>query len=209
MNARRGFMKLRQPILHTQHLDLRPIKLTDVDAVFEYAKDERVGPNAGWKPHTDKEESRSFIKFALQKRDFHQPGIYAIIYRKKNKMIGTIEIHSYKEFKGELGFVLHPKYWNKGFATEAAKAIIVYGFEVLGLRRLAYGHFLFNEPSKRVCEKLGFTYEGTLRNKYLQYNGDVIDEAIYSITSEEFFHHKIPWVLDFKKTLKVDYDLDS
>lgn len=202
-------MRLRQPILETSQLLLRPIRLSDVDAVYEYAKHPKVGPSAGWKPHQDKEESKSFIKFALQKREFHQPGIYAIIYKKKQKMIGTIEIHSYKEFKGELGFVLHPKYWNKGFATEAAKAIIVYGFEVLGLRRLAYGHFLFNDASKRVCEKLEFTYEGTLRNKYLQYNGDVIDEAIYSITSEEFYHHKLSWVKEFKKSLKVDYKEDS
>lgn len=202
-------MKLRQPILETPNLQLRPIMLSDIDAVYEYAKHPKVGPSAGWKPHINKEESRSFIKFALQKRDFHQPGIYAIILKKKEKMIGTVEIHSYKEFKGELGFVLHPKYWNKGYATEAAKAIIIYGFEVLGLKRLAYGHFLFNDASKRVCEKLEFTYEGILRNKYLQYNGDVIDEAIYSITGEEFFHHKISWVKDFKKTLKVDYQEES
>ncbi len=191
--------QLLLPVLNTQRLTLRPISLSDVDDVFEYAKNPIVGPNAGWKPHLSIGETEAFIKFAIKKREFGQPGIYAIIYQENQKMIGTIEIHSYKQYKAEIGFVLNPEYWGKGLIVEAAKAVIIYGFEILQLKRLQYGYFLFNHRSKRVCEKLGFTKEGTLRNKFKNYDGEIIDEVVASITIEDYLSDKIPWIKELKK----------
>jgi len=197
-------IKILLPDLETTRLLLRKISLTDVDDVFEYANSPLVGPNAGWKPHANKLESEAFVKYAIKKRDFGQPGIYAIVLRENNKMIGTIEIHSYNQYKAEIGFVLNPKFWGKGITVEAAKAIIIYAFEILHLKRLQYGYFIFNTRSKRVCEKLGFTKEGILRNKFKNYDGKIIDEVIASITSEDYHSSKIAWINEFKKGLKVD-----
>jgi len=119
-------------------------------------------------------------------------------------MIGTIEIHTYNQYKGEIGFVLNPDYWGKGLIVEAAQAVIIYGFEILHLKRLQYGYFLFNHRSERVCEKLGFTKEGVLRNKFQNYNGEIIDEVIASITIEDYLSNKIPWIVELKKGLNVD-----
>lgn len=197
-------MKILLPILETERLTLRPLSLCDIDDVFEYAKSPLVGPNAGWKPHASKKETETFITYSIKKREFGQPGIYAIIYTSSKKMIGTIEIHSYNQFKAEIGFVLNPDYWGQGIIVEAAKAIIIYGFEILHLKRLQYGYFFFNLRSKRVCEKLGFTEEGILRNKFQNYNGEIIDEVIASITNEDYESNKIKWIKEFKKGLKVD-----
>jgi len=191
--------KLPLPIMETERLILRPISLIDVDDAFEYAKDDRVGPSAGWKPHILKRESEEFIKYAIKKRELGQPGIYSIILKENNKMIGTIEIHSYHEYKAEIGFVLHPNYWGKGIIVEAAKHVIVYGFEVLNLKRLQYGYFLTNSQSKRVCEKLDFTFEGVMRNKYKKYDGVIIDEAVASMTIEDYQSGKIEWLKEYKK----------
>jgi len=191
-------MKLLLPTLKTKRLLLRPISLTDISDVFEYAKSPLVGPNAGWKPHSSIGETEAFVKYAIKKREIGQPGIYAIIYKENNKMIGTIEIHSYNLYKGEIGFVLNPKYWGKGLIVEAAQAVIIYGFEILHLKRLQYGYFLFNNRSKRVCEKLGFTKEGILRNKYKNYDGMIIDEVIASITIEDYLSNKIAWIRELK-----------
>jgi ribosomal-protein-alanine N-acetyltransferase len=191
------------PILETKRLILRPIGLQDVDAVFAYAKNPLVGPNAGWKPHTDISESKKFIEYCIKKRDFGQPGNYAMIYKEDNKMIGTIEVHSFKGHKGEVGFVLHPDYWNKGIMTEAGKMIVIYAFEILQLKRLSFNHFLFNNRSKRVCEKLGFIYEGTLRKKFQMYDGACIDEAVYSLTDDDYNETTLPWLHDFKKELNL------
>jgi len=196
------------PVLETTRLLLRPIELTDAEAVFEYAASPLVGPNAGWKPHQTIEEAKQFINYCIKKRDFGQPGNYAVVLKETNTMIGTCEIHSYKDHKGEIGFVLHPGYWNKGIMTEAAKAVIVYGFEVLKLKRLAYGHFVFNDRSKRVCEKLGFTFEGILRKKYMSYDGTALDEAIYSIIDDDYLNGKIPWLEDFRTNTLKDSSVD-
>ena len=198
--------KVLLPELITDRLILKKISLDNIDDVFEYAKNPLVGPNAGWEPHLNKKETEEFIKYAIKKREYGQPGVYSIYYKIHNKMIGTIEIHSYKEYKAEIGFVLNPAYWNKGIMTEAAKAIIIYAFEILKISRLSYNYFLFNERSKRVCDKLGFTYEGVLRNKFMNYDGKIIDEAVSSITKEDYFNGKISWVKEFKQAFKVDYE---
>ncbi len=193
------------PYMKTKRLILRELKRSDAESIFEYAKLPNVGPRAGWKPHDKIDDTLEFVNYSIRKRDYGQPGIFAIIHQEDKKMIGTIEIHSFREFKGEIGFVLHPEYWNKGLITEAAKAVIIYGMEILELKRLEYCHFPNNIPSKRVCEKLEFTFEGVMRNKYLLYDGTVLDDVTYSITSDDYKNNQISWVKRFKKDLFIDY----
>lgn len=193
------------PYIETERLILREIKRSDAKAVFEYAKHELVGPNAGWQAHDKEEDSIEYINYCIKKRDFGQPGVFAIIHKENYKMIGAIEVHSYKEYKAEIGFVLHPDYWNKGLATEASKAVIVYAMEILQLERLQYCHFKENIASKTVCKKLEFTFEGVLRNKYLMYDGRLMDDVTYSIIKEDYFSGAISWVEKFKKVLFIDY----
>ncbi len=191
------------PIIETERLLLRPIAQTDFLDVYEYASNPLVGPNAGWKPHQNILESKAFIQYCTKKREFGQPGNYAIVLKSNQKMIGTIEVHSYKEHKGEIGFVLNPDYWNKGIITEASKAIIIYAFEVLHLKRLAYSYFPFNERSKRVCEKLGFFPEGLARKKYLNYEGTPLDEFISSITDDDYYGGKLAWLEQAKRNISI------
>ena len=180
--------------METKRLILRPIHMNDKEDVFEYASSPLVGPNAGWKPHQKIEESIQFIEYCIKKKDFGQPGNYAIVYKDNMKMIGTIEVHSYKQHKGEIGFVLHPDYWGKGIMVEASQALIIYAFELLGMIRLTYGYFLFNDRSKRVCEKLEFTFEGILRKKFANYDGHYLDEAIYSIIDDDYQSNQLSWL---------------
>ncbi len=189
------------PTIETERLVLRPICLSDQHDVFAYASSPLVGPNAGWKPHTTLKESIDFIQYCIKKRDFGQPGNYAIIHKESNKMIGTIEVHTFKGHKGEIGFVLHPDYWGKGIMTEASKALIIYAFELLKITRLTYAYFLFNDRSKRVCEKLEFTFEGIMRKKFLNYDGHHLDEAIYSIIDDDYFNNSLSWLDQAKKEI--------
>ena len=190
------------PVLETPRLILRPIERKDASSVFVYATHPLVGPNAGWKPHEDISESVKFIDYCIKKREFGQPGNYAIILKSENKMIGTIEVHSYKEHKGEIGFVLHPDFWNKGIMTEASKMLVIYAFEILQLERLSFNHFIGNERSKRVCEKLEFQFEGVLRKKFKRYDGVALDEAVYSIIDTDYFNNKLSWLKAFKNEIE-------
>ena len=67
-------------------------------------------------------------------------------------------------------------------------------------------YFLFNDRSKRVNDKLGFTYEGVLRNAFKNFDEEIIDEAITSIIKEDYFNDKVSWVKEFKQAFKVDYE---
>jgi len=66
----------------------------------------------------------------------------------------------------QLGFWIGKPYWNQGYCTEAARAVVKYGFEVLGLNRIFSRHFASNPASGRVLQKIGMRYEGTLREAY-------------------------------------------
>ena len=59
-----------------------------------------------------------------------------------------------------IGFWIHPDYWRKGYATEAARAVIAFGFGELAASKITTAHAVFNTPSKRVIEKLGFRFTG-------------------------------------------------
>ena len=192
-------IRITLPYIKTPRLRLRELRRTDAPRIFQYAADPDVGPMAGWEPHQTLDDSYRFVDYAIKKKDFGQPGVFVIELNDTGELIGTIEIHSYRGYKGEIGFVLAKKHWNKGYVTEAAKAVIIYAMEILELKRLTYCHFPHNAPSKRVCEKLGFSFEGVLRKKFLLYDGSLMDDVTYSIIDEDYFSGKLPWVEPFKK----------
>lgn len=147
-------------ILETERLILRPWTLKDVNDMYDYAKDERVGPLAGWPAHKNIEESKKIIKMFLRDKN-----VYAMYHKKDKKVIGSIGIHeSYPDEKlkdlkqKELGFVLHPNYWGQGLVPEGVKYVIDYLFNEFKLDLIWCGHSDFNEKSKRVNEKCGFQY---------------------------------------------------
>jgi len=77
-----------------------------------------------------------------------------------NELIGCCGLRPYKEGKYEIGFHLRPKFWRKGYAIEAARAVIDYAFTVLGAEGLFAGHNPNNIASSKVLMKLGFQYVG-------------------------------------------------
>src|SRR5690554_3558265 len=108
-------------ILRTDRLIIRRWKENDSKDLYEYAKSELVGPNAGWPPHKDEEESKEIIKMFIRNMDS-----YAIVLKSENKVIGGIGLHDRKPDDSlaelrqkEIGYVLNPKYWGKGIVPEA------------------------------------------------------------------------------------------
>lgn len=93
----------------------------------------------------------------------------------------------------ELGYVLGQEQWGKGYMTEAAKAVLRYGFAELGLELIAVRHYLHNQRSRRVIEKCGFHYEGTMRQYSRRYDGTLLDGCFYSMTAQEFQALQASW----------------
>ena len=80
-------------------------------------------------------------------------------------------------------------YWGRGYMTEALAAMVRCAFERKHVDVLAIGHFQGNHRSRRVIEKCGFQYEGTIRQGFRRYDGQVFDDVCYSILKEEYFAH--------------------
>lgn len=171
--------------LETERLLLRPFQGTDLDDFFEYAKSPIIGPSAGWEPHKSKEDSLNILNMFLEKDE-----VWAIENKENHKVIGSIGLHKDQLRSAEdvkmLGYVLSEDYWGKGLMTETAEKVINFAFEELKLNFLSIHHYSFNHRSKRVIEKCGFIYEGTLRHAVQIYDGSIYDLLCYSMTKEEW-----------------------
>lgn len=176
------------PILETKRLILRSWTLDDADDVYDYAKDPQVGPSAGWKPHENKEESRRTVESFIKNHD-----VWAVEEKSSGKVIGSVGLHEIDQNEipenRMLGYIIGRKWWGQGYCPEAAEAILRYGFTQMNLALITVYHYPFNQNSKRVIEKLKFTYEGTLRQRCKVFDGKIYDNVCYSMTREEFFNY--------------------
>ncbi|MDE7106473.1 MAG: GNAT family N-acetyltransferase, partial [Anaeroplasmataceae bacterium] len=112
----------------------------------------------------------------------------------KDILVGTISLYNtglrkYNKAKS-LGFSLNSSYWNQGIMTEAVKLMIDYAFEKTDCEILEVGHHTDNFRCKRVAEKCGFNYDGTLCSYKKLYDGRLIDACFYSMTKEEYERKK-------------------
>ncbi len=85
----------------------------------------------------------------------------------------------------EIGYWIGTPYWNRGYASQAAREIIRYGFEQCGLHRIFAGHFTRNPASGKVMTNAGMTFEGTLRHHAKKW-GEYLDVSFYGILREEW-----------------------
>ena len=174
--------------LNSERLILRNWQESDSSDLYEYAKSELVGPNAGWKPHQNEEESKEIIKMFIKNNDS-----YAIVLKSENKVIGSIGLHNRKPDETlndlkqrEIGYVLNPNYWGKGFIPEAVNCLLNYGFNELNLDLIWCGHFDFNNNSKRVNEKCGFNYQFTKREKRKLLDNQEVNTLYYNLSKAEY-----------------------
>lgn len=143
--------------LETKRLILRTFRESDVNQVYDYAKRDDVGPNAGWKPHQNKGESLKIIRRFIDKDD-----VYAIELKETRQVIGSLGIH-YTTIGAigdvyELGYILHPNYHRRGLMSEAIEAALRYFFFSMNQDMIYVGHFIENVPSQKIIEKLGFKW---------------------------------------------------
>lgn len=171
--------------IETERLILRPIEENDAEAIFEYSRGENVGPNAGWKPHDNIEETREVMKLVFLDREF----VFGMELKETGKQFGSIGMVPDPKRQNEkarmIGYAIGENYWGKGFMTEAVLAIIRFGFEELGLDLVSAYCYPFNERSKNVLKKCGFVYEGRLRLAERRYDGKVLDNDCYVIIRSE------------------------
>ncbi len=170
------------PSLHTSRLLLRKVNKDDAFDIFEFASDRQVTKYTFWNTHRSIEDTGKFISF------LKSPGIvaWAIVLKESEQVIGYCFFHSlerdYK--KAEIAFGISREYWAQGYATEATREVLNYGFEKGKLRRIEGTCMLENLASSRVMEKLGMKFEKVIQNAR-QKNGVFYDLNLYILSPHE------------------------
>lgn len=167
-------------------IQLRELIEEDWKAVHAYASLEKVCRYQPWGPNTEA-ESKQFVEEVLQdaQAEPQMRFVYAIML--EGNMIGSAElsIKSMQNREGEIGYILHPDFWNKGFATEAAKNVLSIGFRTFGLHRICATCDPNNLASASVLKKIGMQKEGLLR-EHMRMKSGWRDSLLYSILEHEY-----------------------
>ncbi len=154
-------MPIPEPIV-TNRLILRPFMVTDAAEVEVLAGAVQIADTTKLIPHPYPSGE------ALRWIETHQYGFntgeqhtFAVTKKVDGLLLGAIGLHvNFTHQSGEIGYWIGVPFWGNGYATEAARAMIEYGFEKLRLNRIYASYFTRNPASRRVQEKAGLIFEG-------------------------------------------------
>lgn len=175
------------PILNTNRLVLREIALGDTNAIYEIYSDPKVAEYDSFAPVRTIGEARNIIH--NYRRDFKEKKQirWGIVRKADNSMIGTCVFMNFDHTsrRCEIGCGLVSREWNKGFMAEALEPLVDYGFDVLGLNRIEAYIISGNSASVRLFRKLGFSYEGMVREREY-FKGRFHNEIIMSMLRSDY-----------------------
>lgn len=174
------------PELKTERLLLRKLTSADSGEMFFLRSDDRVMQYIDREKTKSVEEAESFIQKINVSVDANETIMWAIaLLTEPAVLIGTIcywRMHP-EHYRAEVGYVLHPGYWNRGIMKEALLAVIGYGFETMNLHSIEAHINPENIASGKVLEKTGFEREAYFKENYF-YRGRFLDTAIYSLVKK-------------------------
>jgi [ribosomal protein S5]-alanine N-acetyltransferase len=157
-----------QPALTTERLLLRPLTLEDAPVVQELAGRREIADTTISIPHPySEQQARNWISGHIEACAQLKGVVFGVELAHTNQLIGTIGLREIDQehLQAEMGFWIGTDWWGKGYATEAAKRVIRFGFEELGLNRIYAHHMVRNPASGRVLEKSGMRDEGLFRQR--------------------------------------------
>lgn len=175
-----------QPALETARLILRPFVIADAPDVERLAGDRAIADTTQNIPHPYPAGG------AVQWIETHagvwaagEGAPFAMTDRDTGAVMGGIGlVINATNASAELGYWIGVPYWSLGYATEAARAVVGFGFE-LAMHRMHARHFTRNPASGRVMQKLGMKFEGVLRESARKW-GRFEDVAVYGILDREW-----------------------
>ena len=183
-----------QPILKTARLLLRPFEMSDAAVIRSIVNNEAVASTMRSMvlPYTE-EMARQWLQSQGAIWASQASAVYGICLNPTEETAGQPQIGSSplliggigleicrEDEKGEIGFWIDQSHWGKGVATEAATALIKFGFEKLRLHKIVAFHMVRNPASGRVMEKLGMQKEGVFRD-HVKKSGKFEDSVAYGI----------------------------
>jgi len=176
------------PTLTTERLILRPLSHADAPAVASLASDKRISDMTLTVPHPyELKHATSWISTHRLSHSAELNTVWAVCERSGGTLVGTIGIVYNRHNSAEIGYWLGAPWWNKGYTSEAAGAVLRYAFELRDppLQRVDSHHFFGNDASGRVMEKMGMKFEGTCLNAARKH-GQALNVKRYAVTREQW-----------------------
>lgn len=173
--------------LRTDRLTLRRFVLSDADVMFQnYAADGRVARFLSWEPYESVEGVHAFLARLIE--EYRCKDYYHWAMEWEGQIIGSISVTELDEKNGccEVGYCIGYGYWNRGFTSEALKAVMGFLFLDVNMHRIIAKHDGENSASGAVMKKCGMAYEGRLREHYCRHDGSYGDALVYGILKKEF-----------------------
>ena len=174
--------------IETKRLVLREFDKGDFLSVHSYASDPEVSKYQPWGPNSEA-DTKTFLEESIKYQLDNPRYSYeiAVVRKEDKKLIGACSIYvsSPKNREGWIGYCYNQEYWGNGYASEAAEAIIEFGFEYLKLHRIFATCDPNNIGSAKVLEKIGMNKEGRLREHKYQ-KGQWRNSFLYSILEQEY-----------------------
>lgn len=166
---------------------LRPFTLDDAPRVRQLAGDARIADTTLRIPHPYPEgAAEEWIGTHAAAFGAGESAQFAVTLADSGELIGATGFEfSAAHNHAELGYWIGVAYWGKGYATEAGRALLEWGFRQRGVHRIHAHHFARNPASGRVMQKLGMRPEGCLR-AHVRKNDRYEDCELYGILREEF-----------------------
>ena len=172
------------PELWTARLRIRPLRRTDAEDIYAYARDPLVAEHVLWDAHVSLDDTHTYLGLVDARYGHGVAMEWAM--ELEGRVVGTIGYFDRREDhrRAELGYALGRAWWGRGLVSEAAAAVLTHGFEALRLERVVATARVENVGSRRVLEKLGFRREGTLRH-HLFVKRRWWDVAYYGLLAQE------------------------
>jgi RimJ/RimL family protein N-acetyltransferase len=143
-------------VLESERLVLRAPRLSDADAVVRLLDNRKIAEMTSTIPHPyGRADAEAWIAVATAAADV----TFAVTRQSDGAVLGACG-YAAKRGEPEIGYWIGEPYWNAGFATEAVRAVIDYGFATAGLDAVAASCRVNNAASRRVIEKCGFQWTG-------------------------------------------------
>jgi len=175
-------------IVTTDRLILREFVESDWPVILAYQSDARYLRYYHWTGRTEA-EVRAFVQMFLAQQQAQPRTKFqlAATLRAGGQLIGNCGIRkkSPEAWEGDIGYEFAPEYWGRGYATEAARAMVAFGFETLKIHRVWSWCIADNVGSARVLEKVGMRLEGRLRENEW-FKGRWWDTLMYGMLEEEW-----------------------
>jgi [ribosomal protein S5]-alanine N-acetyltransferase len=180
-------LEVQQPTLETQRLVLRPFTLNDAPEVQRLVGERDIAAVTQNIPYPYEDgEAQKWIKTHSKAFITGIGANFAIVLKENGLLCGAIGLVFDKvNNNAEIGYWIGKPFWGKGYCTEAALAVLQYGFETIGLHRIHSGHFSHNPASGRVMQKIGMKYEGCRRQDVIKWV-NYVDLELYGILKSDW-----------------------